>query len=161
MEFGREKYALLIMKNRKWYKTEGTELPNQGKLDRSEKTTNTWGYWKMTPSNKRRLKKIFLKSISGEPESCPRKTILPELYKRDKYLGCPFRKILGTILEMVERKRKLTTMYKALHPKADVDRQYAPRRGEKELASIEDSVDASIRRLEDYTEKRRRLITAT
>ena len=42
-------------------------------------------------------------------------------------------------------------MHKALHPRNDVDRLYVPRKesGER-LASIEDSVDASIQRLEDY-----------
>ena len=46
------------------------------------------------------------------------------------------------------------TMHKELHPKDDVDRQYVSRKeGGRGLASIEDSVDASIQRLEDYIEK--------
>ena len=54
------------------------------------------------------------------------------------------------------------TMHKALHPRDDVDRLYVSRKeGGRGLASIEDSVDASIQRLEDYIEKyERRLITA-
>ena len=45
------------------------------------------------------------------------------------------------------------TMHKALHPRDDVDRLYVSRKNEgRELVSIEDSVDASIR-LEDYKEK--------
>ena len=45
-------------------------------------------------------------------------------------------------------------MYKALHPRYDVDRLYVSRKeGGRELARIEDSVDASIQRLEDYIEK--------
>ena len=53
------------------------------------------------------------------------------------------------------------TMHKALHPRDDVDRLYVPRKeGGRGLASIEDSVDASIQRLEDYIEKHERgLIT--
>ena len=53
-------------------------------------------------------------------------------------------------------------MYKALHPRDDVDRLYVPRKeGRRRLASIEDSVDTSIQRLEDYIEKHERgLITA-
>ena len=43
-------------------------------------------------------------------------------------------------------------MYKALHPKDDVDRLNVSRKGGRGLASIEDSVDASIKRLEDYIE---------
>ena len=53
-------------------------------------------------------------------------------------------------------------MHKALHPRDDTDRLHVPRKeGGRGLASIEDSVDTSIQRLEDYIEKReRRLITA-
>ena len=29
MEFGKEKYAMLVMKSGKWHMTEGVELPNQ------------------------------------------------------------------------------------------------------------------------------------
>ena len=45
-------------------------------------------------------------------------------------------------------------MHKALHPRDDVDRLYISRKeGGRGLASIEDSVDASIKRLEDYIQK--------
>ena len=65
--------------------------------------------------------------------------------------------------QMDERTRKLMTMHKALHPRDYVDRLYVPRKeGAKGLISTEDSVDASIQRLEDYIEKHERgLITAT
>ena len=54
------------------------------------------------------------------------------------------------------------TMHKTLHPRDDVDRLYVSRKeGGRGLASIEDSVDASIQRLEDYIGKHGvRLITA-
>ena len=56
--------------------------------------------------------------------------------------------------QMDERTRKLMTMYKAIHPRDDVDRLYVSRKeGGRGLASIEDSVDASIQRLEDYIQK--------
>ena len=46
------------------------------------------------------------------------------------------------------------TMHKALHHRDDVDRQYASRKeGGRGLASIEDSVDTFIQRLEDYIEQ--------
>ena len=63
---------------------------------------------------------------------------------------------------MDQTTRKLMTMHKALHPGADVDRLFVPRKErEKGLASSEDSVDTSIQRLEDYIEKHERgLITA-
>ena len=45
-------------------------------------------------------------------------------------------------------------MHKALHPRDDVNRLYVSRKeGGRGLASIEDSVDASVQRLEDYREK--------
>ena len=44
-----------------------------------------------------------------------------------------------------QRTRKLMIMHKALHLRDDVDRQYVSREeGERELASIEDSVDTFI-----------------
>ena len=54
------------------------------------------------------------------------------------------------------------TMHKALHPRNDVDKLYVSRKeGGWGLGSIEDSVDASIQRLEDYIEKHKRgMITA-
>ena len=54
------------------------------------------------------------------------------------------------------------TMHKALHPRDDVDRLYVSRKeGGRGVASIEDSVDASIQGPEDYIEKHLRgLITA-
>ena len=53
-------------------------------------------------------------------------------------------------------------MYEALHPRDDIDRLYLYRKeGGRGLASIEDTVDASIQRLGDYIEKYERgLITA-
>ena len=55
------------------------------------------------------------------------------------------------------------TMYKALHPRHDVDRLYVSRKeGGRGLASIEDNVDASIQRLKDYIQEHEGgLITAT
>ena len=45
-------------------------------------------------------------------------------------------------------------MHKVLDPRDDVDRRYVSRKdGGRGLASIEDSVDASIQRLKDYIQK--------
>ena len=57
--------------------------------------------------------------------------------------------------QMDQRTRKLMTMHKALHPRDDVDRLYVSKKRERKrtFASIEDSVDASIQRLEDYIQK--------
>ena len=80
-----------------------------------------------------------------------------------KYSG-PFLKwTRDELRQMDQRTRKLMTMHKALHHRDDVDRLYVPRKeGGRGLASIEDSVDTSIQRLEDYIEKHERgLIMAT
>ena len=76
----------------------------------------------------------------------------------------PFLKRTSENLKQVDqRTRKLMTMHKALHPRDNVDRLYESRKeGGRGLTSTEDSVDASIQRLEDYVEKRGGiLITAT
>ena len=45
-------------------------------------------------------------------------------------------------------------MYKALHPRAEVDKLYVSRKeGGRGIASIEDSIDESIQRFEDYIQK--------
>ena len=63
---------------------------------------------------------------------------------------------------MDQRTRKLMTMHKALHPRDDVDRLYVSRKeGGGGLAGIEDTVDASIQRLEDYIEKHERGLIIT
>ena len=63
---------------------------------------------------------------------------------------------------MDQRTRKLINMHKTLQPRDDVDRLYVSRKeGGRGLTSIEDSVDASIQRFEDYIEKHERgLISA-
>ena len=65
--------------------------------------------------------------------------------------------------QMDQRTRILMTMHKALHPRDDVDRLYVSRKERgRGLASIEESVDASIQRLKDYIQKYEGgLITAT
>ena len=52
------------------------------------------------------------------------------------------------------------TIQKTLNPRDDVDRLYVPRKeGGRGLASIEDSVNALMQRLEDYIEKHVAMIT--
>ena len=54
------------------------------------------------------------------------------------------------------------TMHKALHPRDDVDRLYVSRKeGGRGFVSIEDSVDASIQRLEENIEKHERGLITT
>ena len=63
---------------------------------------------------------------------------------------------------MNQRTRKLMMMHKVLHPRDEVDRLYVSRKeGGRRLASIEDSVDASIQRLEAYIEKHEQELITT
>ena len=80
-----------------------------------------------------------------------------------RYSG-PFLKwTTDELKQIVQRTRKLMTMHKVLHLRDNVDRLYVSRKeGGRGLVSIEDSVDASIQRSEDYIQKHdRRLISAT
>ena len=57
----------------------------------------------------------------------------------------------------IKEQKKLMITHKALHPRDDVVRLYVSRKeGGRGLASIEDSVDASLQRLEDYMDKHER-----
>ena len=152
--------------------TDGMEQPNQEKLERLEKRkrTNTWASWKLRPSNKWRWKKKLRRSISGEPESLlERKLCSENLIKGINTWAVPLVRYSGRFLKWTrdelkqinQRKRKLMTMHKALHPKADVDRIYVSKKGGGRVIIIEDSVDTSIQWLKDDIEKREGLITAT
>ena len=79
-----------------------------------------------------------------------------------RYSGPFFKWIKDELKPMDQRTRKLMTVHKTLHLRDDVDRLHISRKeGGRGLASIEDWVDASIQRLEDYIEKHERgLITS-
>ena len=64
---------------------------------------------------------------------------------------------------MNQTTKKTMIIHEALHARDDVNRLHVSREeGERGLTSIQDSVDASIQRLENYTKKHRwRMITAT
>ena len=79
-----------------------------------------------------------------------------------KYLGSFLKWTREELKQMDQRTRKLMTMHKALHPRDDVDRLYVSRKQVgRRLASIEDTVDVSIQRLEDYIEKHERGLITT
>ena len=79
-----------------------------------------------------------------------------------RYLGPLFKRIRDVFKQMEQRRKKLMTMHKALHPRDDVDRLYISRKEwGRGLASIEDSVDALIQRFDVYIGKHEeRLFTA-
>ena len=79
-----------------------------------------------------------------------------------RYSGLFLKWTRDELKQMDQRTRKLMTMHKVLHSRDDVDRLYVSRKeGGRGLASIEDTVDASIQRLEDYIEKHERGLITT
>ena len=171
MEFGIERCALLVMKSRKRHLTDGIELANQDKI-KTLTENETYKYLRILDT----IKQVEMKNkIQKEYLRRTRKLLETKLNSRNlikgintwavrlvRYSG-PFLKwTRDELRQMDQRTRKLMTMHKALHPRDDVDRLYVPRKeGGRGLTSIEDSVDTSIQRLEDYIEKHERgLITA-
>ena len=172
MESGIEKCALLVMKSDERHRTDGIELLNQDKI-RTLAENETYKYLGILEADT--IKQVEMKNkIQKEYIRRTRKLFGTKLSSRNlikgintwaaslvRYSG-PFLKKPFVLRQMDQRTRKLMTMHKALHPRDGVDRLYVPRKeGGGGLASIEDSVDTSIQRLEDYIEKHERgLITA-
>ena len=165
MGFGIEKYALLTMKNGKRHRTDGIELPNQDKI-RTLAENEAYKYLGIVEADT--IKQVEMKNkTQKEYLRRTRKLLETKLYSRNLIKGINTRAVLlvrysGPFLkwtrdelrQMDQRTRKLMPMHEALHPRDDVDRLYIPRKeGGRGLASIEDSVDAYIQRLEDYIEK--------
>ena len=173
MEFGIEKCAMLVMKSGKRHMTDGMELPNHDRI-RTLEGKETYKYLGILEADT--IKEVQMKDIIRKWYlRRTRKLLEIKLSSRSlikgintwavpqvRYLG-PFQK--WTRVEqkqMDQRTRKLMTIHKALHPRDDVDRLYVSRKeGGRGLASIEDTVDASIQRLEDYIEKHERLLITT
>ena len=174
MEFGIEKCALLVMKSGRRQLTDGMELLNKDKIKMLAEN-DTYKYLGILEVGT--IKQAEMKDkIQKEYLRRTRKLLESKLNSRNlikgintwavplvRYSG-PFLKwTRDEIKQMDQRTRKLITMNKELHPRDDVDRLYVSRKeGGRGLASIEDSVDALIQRLEDYIQKHEGgLITAT
>ena len=173
MKFGIEKCAMLVMKSSKRHMTDGIELPNQDKIRRlgDNERYKYLGFLEVDAIKqvemRDKIQKEYLRRTRKQLEiklSCRNliKGINTWAVPLIRYLG-PFLKWTWDELEKMDpRTRKLMTMHKALHPRDNVDRLFVLRKeGGRRLASIEDSVDASIPRLEDYIGKHERgVITA-
>ena len=165
MEFGIEKCAKLVRKSGKQHVTDGMELPNQDKI-RTLGENETYTYLGILEADtikqvemKEKIQKEYPRRTRGLLET---KLSTRNLIKEKNTLTVPLVRYFGPFLkwtrdelkQMDQRIRKLMTMHKALHPRDDNDRIYVSRKeGGRGLASIEDSVDASIQRLEDYLGK--------
>ena len=164
MEFGIGKFAMLIMKTGKRSLRAGIELPNHKIRTLKEKETykyygNLEVYTIKQVKMKERIKKEYVRRTRKWLE-----TKLSSRYLIKWIHTCavllvrysrPFLKWPREELkQMDQRTRKLMTMHKAVHSIDDVERLYVSRKeGGRGLANIEDSVDSSIQRLEDYIEK--------
>ena len=104
---------------------------------------------------KDRIQKVYLRRTRKLLET---KLFSRNLIKRINIWAVPLVRYFGPFLKWTrdelkqkdQRTRKLMIMHKALHPRDDVDRLYVSRKeGGREFASIEDSIDTSIQRLED------------
>ena len=173
MKFGIEKCAMLVMKSGKRQLTDGMELQDQDKI-RTLGENKTYKYLgileadtikqvkmkdKIQKEYLRRTRKLFETKLSGRNLMKGINTWAVSLVR---YSGSFLKWTRDELKQMDQRKRKLITVHNALHPRGDLDRLYVSRKeGGRGLASIEDSVDASIQRLEDYREKHEQgLITA-
>ena len=106
MYFAIEKCALLIMKRGKRYRTEGMELPNQDKTRTLEENeTNKYlGILIADTIKDTEVKEKVKKKNSGEQKNYLKPNNLAEISSKNKFLGCPTRKILGTFLRMNKRR---------------------------------------------------------
>ena len=173
MEFGIEKCAMLAMKSGKRHMTDGMELLNHDGI-RTLEEKETYKYLGILEADT--IKQVLTKDTTRkEYLRRTRKLLETKLSSRNlikeintwavplvRY-SWPFLKWTWEELkQMDQRTRKLMIMHKALHPRDDVDRLYVSRKqGGRGLASIEDTVDASIQRLEDDIEKHERGLFTT
>ena len=174
MEFGIEKCAMLVMKSGKWQLTDGMEQPNKDKI-KTLAENETYKYLGILEADtikqaemKEKIQKEYLRRTRELLET---KLNCKNLIKGMNTWTVPLVRYSGPFLkwtrdelkQMDQRTRKLMTMHKALHPRDDVDRLYVSRKeAGRGLASIEDSVDASIQRLKVCIQKHEGgLITAT
>ena len=161
------------MKSGKRHITDRMKLPNQDEII-TQAENETYKYLGIFEADT--IKEVEMKNkIQKEYLGRTRKLLETKLSCRNLIKGIntwavPLIRYSGPFLmwtrnelkQMDQRTRKLMTMHKALHPRDDVDSLYVSRKeGGRGLANIEDSVDASIPRLEDYIQKHDgRLITA-
>ena len=153
--------------NEKWKKTidwrNRTTKSRKNQCSEKSKLTSIWEYWKQrhhqTSGDERKDKKEYLKRT--------RKQLETKLYCRNlikginswpvllvRYSGPYLQWTRNELQQMDQRTRRLMTMYKALHPRDDIDRLYVSRKkGGRELASIEDSVDTTTWRLYKKSKK--------
>ena len=173
MEFGIEKCAMLVMKSGKRHMTDEMELPNHDRI-RTLEENETYKYLGILETYI--IKQVQMKDLIGKEYLRRTRKLLETKFSSRHLLkgintwAVPLVRYWGPFLKwtreklklMDQRTRKLMTMHKALHPRDDVDRLYVSRKERgRGLTSIEDTVDASIQRLEDFIVKHERGLITT
>ena len=153
------------MKIGKRHRTDGIELPSEDKI-RTLAENETYKYLGILEADT--IKKLEIKDkIQKEYLRRTRKLLETKPSSRNVIKGITTWAVLlvrylrlflmwtrDELKQMVQRTRKLMALHKSLNPRDHVDRLYVPRKeGGRGLAKIEDSVDASIQRLEDIIGK--------
>ena len=153
---------MLVMEKRKIVKSVGIELPDD-KVIKSLQEGESYKYFGILEADKfleekmnlnvlkeyiRRLRKVLKSKLNGGNLVCGVNTWAVSLLR----YSAAFVSWRKSELQAIDRAtRKLFTINGALHPKADVDRLYIPRKeGGRALISIEDFVELAIRGLEVY-----------
>ena len=79
MEFGIEKCAMLVIQSGKRNLTEWNyQIKTKLEHSKKRKRTNTWAFWRLTPSNKWKWMKERIKNITGKIKSYSRQNYLAE-----------------------------------------------------------------------------------
>ena len=150
MESGIEKCARLVMKSGKRHLTDGMELPNQEK-NRTLGENETYKYLRILEADKMKdkiLKEYLSRTRKLLETKISSRNLIKVINTWDVFLGrCwgPFLKWTRDELNQIDQRRLYVSR----------------KEGGRGLTSIEDSVDASIHRLQYYTGKHERgLITA-
>ena len=162
MEFGIEKCAKLVMEKGKIAKSVGIELPD-GKVITPLEEGESYKYLGILEADKfleekmklnvwqkyiRMLKNVLKSKLNGGNLVHGVNTWAASLLR---YSAAFVSWIKSELQAMDKKTRKLFTIYRALHPKSDVDRLYIPRKeGRRGLISIDHCVELAIRGLEVY-----------
>ena len=139
MEFGIEKYAMLVMKSGKRHMTDGMELPNHDKI-RTLEEKEIYKYLGILEADT--IKQVKMKDkIRKEYLRRTRKLLVIKLSSRNLIKGIntwavPLVRYSGLFLKWTRDElkqvdkgtRKLMTMHKALYPRDDIDRLYVYRK---------------------------------
>ena len=163
MDFGIEKCAMLVMEKGKIVKSVRIKLPN-GKVIKSLQEGERYKYLGILEEDKVLEEKMKL-NVSKEYIGRLRKVLKSKLNGGNLVRGinawavsllrysAAFGSWRKSELQAIDRKtRNLFTIYRASHPKSDVDRLYIPRKeGGRGFISTEDCVELAIRGLEVRT----------